>query len=561
MSHRDREDDLNLNNGALNRRNMLLGSTTLAAASAFSTSKPVHVAQAQQQPAAPSGRKPNILVIFGDDIGQTNVSAYSFGLMGYRTPNIDRLSREGMMFTDYYAEQSCTAGRSTFITGQATLRTGLSKVGIPGATQGLQAKDATLAELLKPLGYATGQFGKNHLGDRNEYLPTVHGFDEFFGNLYHLNAEEEPEARTYPRDPTYREKFGPRGVLRCKASDRDDPTIDPRFGRVGKQTIEDTGPLTRKRMETIDDETSAAAVDFIQRQVRANKPFFCWMNTTRMHFRTHVRESHRSPPGLTARTEYADGMVEHDETVGLLLKTLDDLGVANDTFVVYTTDNGPHMNSWPDGAMTPFRSEKNTNWEGAFRVPCFVRWPGRIKPGQVSNEIISGLDWLPTLMAAVGEPNIKQKLLTGYTAGDKTFKVHLDGYNQLPYLTGQQERGDRKDFFYFNDDGDFVAMRYENWKLVFEEQRAPGTLRVWAEPFTKLRLAKFFDLRADPYERADITSNTYYDWVMSNAGIMYGGLAVATQFLETFKEFPPSQRPGSFTLDQAVEQLRAGSSR
>jgi len=561
MSHRDREDDLNLNNGALNRRNMLLGSTTLAAASAFSTSNPVHVAQAQQQPAAPSGRKPNILVIFGDDIGQTNVSAYSFGLMGYRTPNIDRLSREGMMFTDYYAEQSCTAGRSTFITGQATLRTGLSKVGIPGATQGLQAKDATLAELLKPLGYATGQFGKNHLGDRNEYLPTVHGFDEFFGNLYHLNAEEEPEARTYPRDPIYREKFGPRGVLRCKASDRDDPTIDPRFGRVGKQTIEDTGPLTRKRMETIDDETSAAAVDFIQRQVRANKPFFCWMNTTRMHFRTHVRESHRSPPGLTARTEYADGMVEHDETVGLLLKTLDDLGVANDTFVVYTTDNGPHMNSWPDGAMTPFRSEKNTNWEGAFRVPCFVRWPGRIKPGQVSNEIISGLDWLPTLMAAVGEPNIKQKLLTGYTAGDKTFKVHLDGYNQLPYLTGQQERGDRKDFFYFNDDGDFVAMRYENWKLVFEEQRAPGTLRVWAEPFTKLRLAKFFDLRADPYERADITSNTYYDWVMSNAGIMYGGLAVATQFLETFKEFPPSQRPGSFTLDQAVEQLRAGSSR
>ena len=561
MSHRDRENDLNLNNGALNRRNMLLGSTTLAAASAFSTSNPVHVAQAQQQPAAPSGRKPNILVIFGDDIGQTNVSAYSFGLMGYRTPNIDRLSREGMMFTDYYAEQSCTAGRSTFITGQATLRTGLSKVGIPGATQGLQAKDATLAELLKPLGYATGQFGKNHLGDRNEYLPTVHGFDEFFGNLYHLNAEEEPEARTYPRDPTYREKFGPRGVLRCKASDRDDPTIDPRFGRVGKQTIEDTGPLTRKRMETIDDETSAAAVDFIQRQVRANKPFFCWMNTTRMHFRTHVRESHRSPPGLTARTEYADGMVEHDETVGLLLKTLDDLGVANDTFVVYTTDNGPHMNSWPDGAMTPFRSEKNTNWEGAFRVPCFVRWPGRIKPGQVSNEIISGLDWLPTLMAAVGEPNIKQKLLTGYTAGDKTFKVHLDGYNQLPYLTGQQERGDRKDFFYFNDDGDFVAMRYENWKLVFEEQRAPGTLRVWAEPFTKLRLAKFFDLRADPYERADITSNTYYDWVMSNAGIMYGGLAVATQFLETFKEFPPSQRPGSFTLDQAVEQLRAGSSR
>jgi len=481
--------------------------------------------------------------------------------MGYKTPNIDRLAREGMMFADYYAEQSCTAGRSTFITGQATLRTGLSKVGIPGAPQGLQAKDPTLAELLKPLGYATGQFGKNHLGDRNEYLPTLHGFDEFFGNLYHLNAEEEPEARTYPRDPAYREKFGPRGVLRCKAIDRDDPTVDPRFGKVGKQTIEDTGPLTKKRMETIDDETTAAAIDFIQRQVSANKPFFVWMNTTRMHFRTHVREDHRSPPGLSARTEYADGMVEHDGHVGLLLKALDDLGVATDTIVLYTTDNGPHMNSWPDGAMTPFRSEKNTNWEGAYRVPCLVRWPGRIKPGQISNEIVSGLDWLPTLMAVVGDPGIKQKLLNGYTADGKTFKVHLDGYNQLPYLIGQEERGARKDFFYFNDDGDFVAMRYENWKLVFEEQRAPGTLRVWAEPFTKLRLAKFFDLRADPYERADITSNTYYDWIMSNAGIMYGMLAVATQFLETFREFPPSQRPGSFTLDQAVQQLREGSNR
>jgi arylsulfatase len=547
-------------NGSLNRRNILLCGTTLAAASAIATVNHVQVAQAQQ-PATPSGRRPNILVIFGDDIGQSNISAYTFGLMGYKTPNIDRLAREGVMFTDYYAEQSCTAGRSTFITGQCTLRTGLSKVGIPGATQGIQAKDATLAELLKPLGYATGQFGKNHLGDRNEYLPTVHGFDEFFGNLYHLNAEEEPEARTYPRDPAYREKFGPRGVLRCKASDRDDPTVDPRFGKVGKQTIEDTGPLTRKRMETIDDETSAAAIDFMKRQVGANKPFFCWFNSTRMHFRTHVRESHRSPPGLTARTEYADGMVEHDETVGRVVKALDDLGVANDTFVIYTTDNGPHMNSWPDGAMTPFRSEKNTNWEGAFRVPCFARWPGRIKPGQISNEIASGLDWLPTLMAAVGDPDIKQKLLNGHTAGDKTFKVHLDGFNQLPYLTGQEERGARRDFFYFNDDGDFVAMRYENWKLVFEEQRAPGTLRVWAEPFTKLRLAKFFDLRADPYERADITSNTYYDWIMSNAGIMYGALAVSAQFLETFKEFPPSQRPGSFTLDQAVEQLRQGASR
>jgi arylsulfatase len=547
----------------LSRRKILLGTSTLVAAatltsSAFAQGQKAAPAVSSPTTAAPSGRRPNILVIFGDDIGQSNISAYTFGLMGYKTPNIDRLAREGMMFTDYYAEQSCTAGRSSFITGQATFRTGLSKVGIPGAPQGLQAKDASFAELLKPLGYATGQFGKNHLGDRNEFLPTVHGFDEFFGNLYHLNAEEEPEARTYPRDPAYRQAFGPRGVLKCKASDRDDPTVDPRFGKVGKQTIEDTGPLTKKRMETIDDETSAAAIDFIQRQARANQPFFCWFNATRMHFRTHVREEHRGPPGLTTRTEYADGMIEHDATVGTVLKALDDLGIANDTFVIYTTDNGPHMNSWPDGAMTPFRSEKNTNWEGAFRVPCFVRWPGRIKPGEISNEMISGLDWLPTLMAVAGDPDIKQKLLTGYQAAGKTFKVHLDGYNQLPYLTGQQERGARTDYFYFNDDGDLVAMRYENWKIVFEEQRAPGTLRIWAEPFTTLRLPKLFDLRADPYERADITSNTYYDWFMSNSGILYGMLAVATQFLETFKEFPPSQRAGSFGIDQAVEKLRQG---
>jgi arylsulfatase len=555
MSNKDARDEIKAKDRTLNRRNILLAGSTLAAASALASRTPAQVAQAQQEPAR-SERKPNILVIFGDDIGQTNISAYSFGVMGYRTPNIDRIAREGMMFTDYYAEQSCTAGRSSFITGQATFRTGLSKVGIPGAPQGLQAKDATLAELLKPLGYATGQFGKNHLGDRNEFLPTVHGFDEFFGNLYHLNAEEEPEAWTYPRDPAYRRMFGPRGVLRCKASDRDDPTVDPRFGRIGKQTIEDTGPLTRKRMETIDDETSAAAIDFIQRQARANQPFFCWFNSTRMHWRTHVRDEHRSPPGLTTRTEYADGMIEHDATIGTILKTLDDLGIANDTFLIYTTDNGPHMNTWPDGAMTPFRSEKNTNWEGAFRVPCFVRWPGRIKPGEISNEIISGLDWLPTLMAVAGDSDIKQKLLSGHTAGGKTFKVHLDGFNQLPYLTGQQEQGARKDFFYFNDDGDLVAMRYENWKIVFEEQRAPGTLRVWAEPFTTLRLPKLFDLRADPYERADTTSNTYYEWTLSNAGITYGLLTVATRFLDTFKEFPPSQRAGSFGIDQAVEKLR-----
>ena len=515
------------------------------------------MAQAQQSTTTASGKKPNVLVIFGDDIGQSNISAYTFGLMGYKTPNIDRLAKEGMMFTDYYAEQSCTAGRSSFITGQCTFRTGLSKVGIPAAPIGLQAKDATIAELLKPLGYATGQFGKNHLGDKNEFLPTVHSFDEFFGNLYHLNAEEEPEQRTYPRDPKYREMFGPRGVLKCKASDEDDPTVQPRWGRIGKQTIEDTGALTRKRMETIDDETSDAAIDFIKRQVAAGKPFFCWYNSTRMHLRTHVRAEHRSPPGLTALTEYADGMVEHDGTIGTLLKTLDELGIADNTFVVYTTDNGPHMNTWPDGAMTPFRSEKNTNWEGAFRVPCFVRWPGKIKPGQISNEMVSGLDWLPTILAIAGEPEIKEKLLRGgYQAAGKTFKIHLDGFNQLPYLTGEQERGARRDFFYFNDDGDFVALRYENWKFVFEEQRALGTMRIWAEPFTKLRVPKLFDLHADPYERADVTSNTYYDWFISNAGIIYGGIAVADNFLQTFKEFPPSQRAASFTIDQAVDRLK-----
>jgi len=541
----------------VSRRNILLAGTTLAAASALAATAPVQTAQAQQpQTPAPSGQRPNILVIFGDDIGQTNISAYSFGVMGYKTPNIDRIAREGTMFTDYYAEQSCTAGRSSFITGQATLRTGLSKVGIPAATVGLQARDATTAELLKPLGYATGQFGKNHLGDRNEYLPTVHGFDEFYGNLYHLNAEEDPESWFYPRDPGFRERFGPRGVLRCKASDRDDPTEHPRWGKVGRQTIEDTGPLTRKRMETIDDETSAAAIDFMQRQVRANRPFFCWMNTTRMHFRTHVRAEHRDKPGFNSRTEYADGMIEHDAVVGTILKAVDDLGIANNTIVLYTTDNGPHQNSWPDAGTTPFRSEKNTNWEGAFRVPCLIRWPGRIQAGSVSNDIISALDWLPTLMAAAGDPDIKDKLLKGHQAAGKTFKVHLDGYNQLPYLTGQQPKSARREFIYFNDDGDVVAMRLDNWKVVFEEQRANGTMRIWAEPFTKLRVPKIYNLRSDPYERADVTSNTYYDWMISDgAGVIVAGPAITGQFLATFKEFPPSQRPSSFSIDQIVEKM------
>lgn len=499
-------------------------------------------AQAQETPsrdAAASQDRPNILVIFGDDIGQTNLSTYSFGLMGYRTPNIDSIAADGVKFTDYYAEQSCTAGRSTFITGQSTLRTGLSKVGLPGADVGLRADDVTLASALRDLGYATGQFGKNHLGDRDEFLPTNHGFDEFFGNLYHLNAEEEPENRNYPVDPEFRETFGPRGVIRASADGQ----------------IEDTGPLTRKRMETVDDETAAAAMDFMERQVAQGKPFLTWFNATRMHFRTHVRDENRSPPGLTAPTEYADGMVEHDALIGQILAKLDELDIADNTIVIYTTDNGPHQNSWPDAGTTPFRSEKNTNWEGAFRVPAMIRWPGRIEPGTVKNGIFSGLDWFPTLLAAAGDADIKQRLLDGTTIDGKEYKVHLDGYNQLPYLTDESDESARNEFFYFNDDGVLVALRYENWKTVFQEQRATGTLQVWAEPFTPLRVPKMFDLRSDPYERADITSNTYWDWVLDHAFLLVPAQTEVARFLETFKEYPPSQKAASFSVDQMQEQL------
>jgi arylsulfatase A-like enzyme len=506
-------------------------------------------------PGQAADKKPNIVIIWGDDIGQSNISAYSHGLMGYQTPNIDRLAKEGMMFTDIYAEQSCTAGRSSFITGQSGLRTGMTKVGLPGAATGLQKEDPTIATLLKAQGYATGQFGKNHLGDRNEFLPTVHGFDEFYGNLYHLNAEEEPELPDYPKDPAFRAKFGPRGVMDCKASDKDDPTVDPRFGKVGKQVCTDTGPLTKKRMVTIDDDIAARAVDFIQRQNKAGKPAFVWVNFTHMHFRTHTKPESIGQSGRW-QSPYHDTMIDHDKNVGQVLKALDDLGIAGDTFVLYSTDNGPHMNSWPDGAMTPFRNEKNSNWEGAYRVPAIVRWPGKVKPDQVSNEIVAHHDWLPTLLAVAGDTQVTDKLLKGYKVGDMTYKVHLDGFNLVPYLTGQVAKSPRESFFYINDDQQLVAMRYDNWKFVFMEQRAQGTLRIWAEPFVTLRIPKIFNIRTDPYERADITSNTYYDWLLDHAFQLVPAQAIVGQFLMTFKDYPQRQKAASFNLNEVMEKLK-----
>ena len=505
-------------------------------------------------------KQPNIVIIWGDDIGQSNVSAYSHGVMGYKTPNIDRVAREGVMFTDYYAEQSCTAGRASFITGQSGLRTGLTKVGLPGSPLGLRKEDPTIAELLKARGYATGQFGKNHLGDRNEFLPTVHGFDEFFGNLYHLNAEEEPELPDYPKDPKFRAMFGPRGVLDCKASTTDDTTVDPRFGTVGKQVCKDTGPLTKLRMETIDDVTADRAVDFIKRQNAAGKPAFVWVNFTHMHFRTHTKPESIGQAGRFQST-YHDAMIDHDKNVGTVLKSLDDLGIADNTFVMYSTDNGPHMNSWPDAGMTPFRSEKNTNWEGAYRVPAMVKWPGKIKPGQVSNEMVSHLDWLPTLLAMSGDTEVKANLLKGLKSGDMTYKVHLDGDNLVPYLTGQVAKSPRESFLYINDDQQLTGLRYDNWKFVFMEQRAEGTMRIWAEPFVTLRVPKIFNLRTDPYERADITSNTYYDWLLEHVFLLTPAQAYVGQFLTSFKEFPQRQKAASFNMDEVMQKMSEPSSK
>ena len=480
--------------------------------------------------------KPNILMIWGDDIGITNISKYSHGIMGYKTPNIDSIAKGGIMFTDYYGEQSCTAGRSAFITGQHPVRTGLTKVGVPGADTGLNEKDPTLAEMLKPLGYATGQFGKNHLGDLDKFLPTNHGFDEFFGNLYHMNAEEAPEDSDFPKDPEYARKYGPRGVIHSYADGR----------------IEDSGPLTKKRMASVDDEFLAESLRFIDDAHAAKKPFFVWFNSTRMHYYTHIKESEK---GLSGQGVYNDVMVAHDNQVGVLLAKLDELKIADNTIVVYTTDNGVHFNTWPDSGITKFRSEKNTNWEGAYRVPAMVRWPGKIAPDTISNNIMSHLDWVPTLMAAVGEPKIKEKLAKGHRIGSKKFNVHLDGYNFLPYLTAKTEKSPRKEFFYFSDDGNLVGLRVDDWKAVYSEQRSHG-YKVWREPFVNLRIPKLFHLRRDPYERADTDSNNYEEWwgrkLTARSGIFIGE---TIKFLSTFQKYPQRQRPASFTIDQIMERF------
>ncbi len=526
-------------NARVDRRQLLMMGTAFAA-----TAGMLSTAQAQAQKpspasrgdATPAGKQPNILVLWGDDIGTWNISHNNRGMMGYRTPNIDRIAQEGVSFTDYYGQQSCTAGRAAFIGGTVPVRTGMTKVGLPGAKEGWQPGDPTIAALLKDKGYATGQFGKNHLGDRDEHLPTRHGFDEFFGNLYHLNAEEEPENPDYPKDPEFRRRFGPRGVIRAKAD--------------GK--IEDTGPLTRKRMETVDEETSAAAIDFIERQVKADKPFFCWWNATRMHFRTHVKAENI---GKSGQDEYSDGMVEHDAIVGVILKKLDELGIADNTIVFYSTDNGPHYNTWPDAGTTPFRSEKNSNWEGAYRVPAFIRWPGKFPANTTLNGIVAHEDWMVTFLAAAGMPDVKERLMKGDTFAGRKYRAHPDGYNMLDYLSGKTKESPRKEFWYVNDDGQIVASRYDDWKVVFLENRGEA-FGVWREPFTELRVPLLFHLRRDPFEKAQHNANVYNDWFLSRAFVVVPIQGMAAKFLQTMKDYPPSQSPGSFNLTKIEQKLR-----
>jgi len=497
-------------------------------------------------------KRPNFLILWGDDIGITNLSKYSYGMVGYRTPNIDRVANEGALFTDYYSQQSCTAGRACFICGQNPIRTGLTKVGMPGATVGLQKEDPTIAEMLKPLGYATGQFGKNHLGDRNEYLPTVHGFDEFFGNLYHLNAEEEPELPDYPKDPKFKAMFGPRGVLHCWATEKDDPTNDPRWGRVGKQKVEDTGPLTKKRMETIDEEITSAAIAWLEKQAKADQPFFLWYNSTAMHLRTHVAAKNL---GKSGQDPYSDRMVTHDEQIGMILDKLDELGIADNTFVMYSTDNGPENDTWPDGANTPFRGQKDSNWEGGWRVPCLIRWPGKIKPGSVFNGIVSHIDMFPTILEIAGNPAVKQQLLDGATVNGQRYNVHLDGDSMVDYLTGKAKDSPRNEIVYFSDDGDVIAVRVGDYKFNLAVQRANSTEQ-WAEPFVKLRVPHIVNLRRDPFERADFNSNQYWDWVFDHIPQLYLMQATVAQMIPGFVKFPPRQKPASFNLDSVLDQIK-----
>ena len=518
-------------------------------------SEPALAKTAQSQ--AAGGDKPNILVIWGDDIGTWNISHNNRGMMKYKTPNIDRIANEGVAFTDYYAQQSSTAGRAAFISGSVPVRSGMTKVGLPGAKEGWQKSDVTMATVLKSQGYATAQFGKNHQGDRNEHLPTIHGVDEFLGNLYHLNAEEEPEHEDYPKDlvlangKKFQDVFAPRGVLHCYATDKENKTEDPRFGPWGKQKCEDTGALTKKRMETIDDETIQATKDFITRQVKAGKPFFTWWNGTRMHFRTHVKKDHRHP----GNDEYTDGMIEHDAQVGELLSLLDELGIANNTIVMYSTDNGPHFNTWPDAGTTPFRNEKNSNWEGAYRVPTFVRWPGHFPAGTTLNGIVSHEDWLPTFAAAAGAPDIKEKLRKGVKLNGRKYHNYIDGYNMIDYLSGNTDQSPRSEFWYVNDDGQVVAARYDDWKVTFQENRGQA-FGVWREPFVELRVPLLFNLRRDPFEKAQHNSNTYDDWFLDRAFVIIPIQALATKFLKTMQEYPPSQSPGSFNLSKIERQLK-----
>jgi len=494
------------------------------------------LAGAQEKTQAPAPPKPNILVIMGDDIGWFNPSAYNRGLMGYRTPNIDRIAAEGALFTDWYGQQSCTAGRAAFVTGQSPIRTGLTKVGLPGADIGLSAKDPSIGEVMKSLGYATGQFGKNHLGDKDEFLPSKHGFDEFFGNLYHLNAEEEPENSDYPKSPEFRKRFGPRGVIHSFAD--------------GK--IEDTGPLTKKRMETVDQEFLKAALDFIDRQHKAGKPFFCYFNSTRMHIWTHLAADAEGKTGLGV---YPDGMVEHDGHVGQLLKKLDDLGITNNTIVVYTTDNGAEVMSWPDGGSTPFKGEKATNWEGGFRVPTMIRWPGVIKPGTVYNDMFAHEDFIPTFAAAAGDTTVVDRCLKSCALAGKSFHVHLDGYNLLPFFKGDVKEDPRQEFLYWSDDGDLMAIRVRQWKVAFKEQHATG-LDVWKHEFTNLRAPNIYNLRSDPFERGP-ESFEYGKWMADRAYLIVPAQAIVGKWLSSFKEFPQRQKPASFNLDSVMEKLTA----